>query len=130
MARILVIDDDFGGRTALSHVLRAHGHEVCEAGDGEEGLEMALGASWHLVMLDVFMPRMNGAEVLVHLRQAGSDLPVVVMSGGGLFDAASTLESFGAMGVRALLPKPFDVQTLLRVTEEILAPAMALSPAP
>jgi CheY-like chemotaxis protein len=83
MTKILVVEDEEALRTGIAKTLRARGHEVDEAGDGEEGLERLKAAKggYGLVICDVQMPVLDG---LAMLRQAGKGLGaarVLLMSG-------------------------------------------------
>jgi DNA-binding response OmpR family regulator len=81
MKKILVIDDDRVLRQTLAAALDAEGYGVSEAADGREGLNKALKASFDLIVLDVVMPVMGGLEVCRKLREAGRQVPVIVLSG-------------------------------------------------
>lgn len=79
--KILIIDDDRALRLTLAAALEAEGYGVSEAMDGREGLNKALAGNFDLVVLDVVMPALSGLEVCRKLREAGRQIPVIVMSG-------------------------------------------------
>ena len=79
--KILIIDDDRVLRQTLAVALQTEGYGVAEAADGREGLDKALKGSFDLVVLDVVMPSLGGLEVCRKLREAGRQIPVIVMSG-------------------------------------------------
>lgn len=81
MKKILIIDDDRVLRQTLAAALEAESYGVSEAADGREGLNKALKANFDLIVLDVVMPSMGGLEVCRKLREAGRQIPVIVMSG-------------------------------------------------
>jgi len=83
MARILVVDDDSLNRELLARELRRAGHEVAEAGSGEECLDVLRSRAMDLVLLDVVMPRLNGLEVARRIKDdpATRDTFVVLISG-------------------------------------------------
>lgn len=81
MKKILIIDDDRALRRTLAAALEAEGYAVAEAADGREGLNKALRGGVDLVVTDVVMPEMGGLEVCRRLREAGRQLPVVILSG-------------------------------------------------
>jgi len=81
MKKILIIDDDRVLRQTLVAALEAESYGVSEAADGREGLNKALKANFDLIVLDVVMPSMGGLEVCRQLREAGRQIPVIVMSG-------------------------------------------------
>jgi len=81
MKKILIIDDDRVLRQTLAAALETEGYGVSEAADGGEGLNKALKANFDLIVLDVVMPVMGGLEVCRKLRDAGRQVPVIVLSG-------------------------------------------------
>ncbi|MCK7462223.1 MAG: response regulator transcription factor [Sphingobacterium sp.] len=81
MKKILIIDDDRVLRQTLAAALEAEGYGVAEASDGREGLNKALKTAFDLVVLDVVMPALGGLEVCRKLREAGRQVPLIVMSG-------------------------------------------------
>jgi CheY-like chemotaxis protein len=83
-ARVLLIDDSRFLRSALEKTLIAKGFEVQVAGDGEEGLRLAReDGKFDLILLDLFLPKMTGHEVLRLLKEdpATAAIPVLVLSG-------------------------------------------------
>jgi len=81
MKKILIIDDDRVLRQTLAAALETERYEVGEAGDGREGLNKALQGNYDLVVLDIVMPTLSGLEVCRKLREAGRQIPVIIMSG-------------------------------------------------
>jgi len=81
MKKILIVDDDRALRQTLAAALEAEGYAVAEAGDGREGLEKALKGTVDLVVCDVVMPSLTGLELCRKLREAGRQVPVIVLSG-------------------------------------------------
>jgi CheY-like chemotaxis protein len=82
MARILVIDDERIIRTIVKHALEEDGHEVIEAGDGEEGIQLYRKNPTDLVVTDIIMPRKEGIETIKELRRNYPDIKIIAMSGG------------------------------------------------
>ena len=93
-AIIVLADDEPELRAIYAACLRAAGHEVWEACDGEEAVCLVTEHKPTLLILDVWMPRVNGFEVLERLRQASdsSNLKVVMLSNLG--DSDTRLEGF------------------------------------
>lgn len=83
--RLLLVEDDRFLRKAAEVVLRRHGFEVLTAQDGEAGLAVARAERPALILLDLIMPRMQGFQVIEHLKQDPemADIPVIVMSNLG-----------------------------------------------
>lgn len=80
--RILIVEDDRVLRRACEVGLRRRGFEVVSAGDGQEGLALAMTQGFDLVLLDMLMPRMSGLDMLRELRRRapGHHVPVLVLS--------------------------------------------------
>lgn len=93
-AIIVLADDEPDLRAIYSHTLRDAGYEVWEAGDGREAIALVLQKHPALLLLDVWMPNLNGFEVLEQLRRGPltTNLKVVVLSNLG--DSDTRLESF------------------------------------
>ena len=85
MSRILVVDDDKTTRLVLRKVLTNAGFSTAVAKDGVEALKAIDGGGFDLLLLDVWMPRMNGLEVLAKLRSAKNRPRVVVMTSDGSY---------------------------------------------
>ncbi len=115
--RILVADDELSLRKALENILTKHGHEVSFAVNGLEACRMAAEQWPDLMILDVMMPEMNGFDVCEHLRQAGSRVPIILLSAKG--DIVDKSIGF-KMGADDYIVKPFDPQELmLRVNAQL-----------
>jgi CheY-like chemotaxis protein len=119
MARILVIDDDDELRGLVCMALEAAGHETAQASDGGEGLRLFRRSPSELVICDIFMPGTDGLETIRALKQAGTP-KIIAMSGGSNYIAQDFLPVARQFGARRLLWKPFDVNTLLTLTAELL----------
>jgi len=118
MKKILIIDDDRVLRQTLAAALEAERYEVGEAGDGREGLNKALEGSYDLVVLDVVMPALGGLEVCRKLREAGRQIPVIIMSGQKKkeMDKVLGLE----LGGDDYLTKPFGTDELVARVHAVL----------
>lgn len=82
MKKILIIDDEANIREFYHDELRDEGYDVTLAGTGEQGLDLLEAApdAFHLVMLDIKMPGLNGLEVLSRIKEIRRDLPVILVS--------------------------------------------------
>ncbi|HEV8322197.1 MAG TPA: response regulator [Myxococcota bacterium] len=110
--RVLVVDDESALRLTVAANLELEGLEVVEAASGEEALALAVAQPFDLVLTDVRMPGMSGVELYRRLREARSDVPVVLMTA---FALEALIEQAVQEGAFAVLPKPFDVQDVLPV---------------
>ncbi|MCB0908318.1 MAG: response regulator transcription factor [Nocardioidaceae bacterium] len=112
MARVLVVDDDLTVREVVVSYLRAAGHAVAEAADGEAALTAMSASPADLVVLDLMLPGIDGLEVCSRLR-ATSDVPVIMLTAlGSEADRLVGLE----LGADDYVTKPFSPRELtLRV---------------
>jgi DNA-binding response OmpR family regulator len=108
--RILVIEDEARIQSFLARGLEAEGYAVACAGDGDEGLALALAHVWDLVVLDLLLPRLGGLQVLRELHRERPSLPVVVLSARG--DLPTKLRGF-ELGATDYVAKPFSIDELL-----------------
>lgn len=118
--RVLVVDDEPLVREMVVEVLAAAGHRVEASENGRAGLER-YGAGWHeidLVLLDLMMPDLDGAETFRRLRRINPAARVLLCSGYSSDGEAQGLLAQGALG---FVQKPFDRATLLRRVAEALA---------
>ncbi len=125
MARILIVDDDPGIRALLRAILTVAGHDITEAADGVEGIDVFRGRPSDLVFCDLFMPNKDGLETIRELRRDFPGVRVVAMSGGGFKGTVNLLPAARTLGAERLLPKPFDRETVLGLVADALPPAPA-----
>jgi DNA-binding response OmpR family regulator len=108
--RILVIEDEARILAFLARGLEAEGYTVSAAHDGRDGLRLALGGSFDLVVLDLLLPAVDGLAVLRRLTAERPDLPVLILSARA--DLKTKLHSFD-LGARDYVSKPFALDELL-----------------
>ena len=118
MKKVLIIDDDRVLRQTLAAALEAEGYGVAEAADGREGLNKALKTALDLIVLDVVMPSMGGLEVCRSLRQAGRQVPVIVMSGKKKKEVDKVLGL--ELGGDDYLTKPFGTDEFIARVHAVL----------
>jgi two-component system, OmpR family, response regulator MprA len=108
--RVLVVDDDKAVRESLRRSLEFNGYAVSLASDGAEALAGIGGIGPDVVVMDVMMPRLDGIETTKALRQAGNDVPVLVLTArDAVGDRVEGLDA----GADDYLTKPFALQELL-----------------
>ena len=112
--RIVVIDDHLVHLADLATLLRGAGYEVAPFPSGSAALA-SLGKGWpHLVVTDVFMPEMDGFEVLSIIQRVYPTLPVIAISDDVEGNGAKFLDRMLRLGARAAFPKPLDEAEFLR----------------
>lgn len=94
--RVLIVDDEERFRETLTKLLGRHGFVVREAGSGPAALELLGQAPCDVIVLDVKMPGMTGADALPLLRAACPEAEVLVLTGHASVDIASTMIAGGA----------------------------------
>src|SRR5215208_5647619 len=126
MATILVVDDELGIRALLSEILTDEGHSVELAEDAAQARACRERNRPDLVLLDIWMPDVDGISLLKEWAANGLlTMPVIMMSGHGTIDTAVEATKHGAM---AFLEKPITLQKLLRAVEQGLAKPSARQP--
>lgn len=108
MAKILIIDDESPVRAALARILSRDGHEILEAANGAEAVDIVEGQPVDLVFTDIFMPEMDGIEFVLWVVERFPERPVVAMSGGGSMSMYAALGDARALGAFDVVEKPLD----------------------
>ena len=121
--RILMIEDEWLIAEPTEEILKKHNYSVDVVGDGEAGLDYGLSGVYDLILLDVMLPKMDGFEILRHLRKAGIKTPVLMLTAKGQIEDKIMGLDFGADDY---LPKPFDYQELLARMRALLRRSGAL----
>ncbi len=109
---VLYIEDNFHNRRLVRKVLVARGYNVEEAADGEEGLEKVRTLHPDVVLLDISLPKMDGIEVVKHIRADPElrEIPVIALTASAM---VGDRERFLAAGCDDYLSKPVRMVTLL-----------------
>ena len=128
MAHVLVVDDDADVRSVVRKGISKLGHQVWDVADGAEALELLKTTPFDLIVSDVFMAEMDGMELLMRIQQLELDVPVVLISGGGLTSRDEVLKMAAACGAVATLDKPFTLDELWNVVRPLLPPAAGKKP--
>ncbi len=123
MKKILVIEDDRTTRFMLTGTLKAHGYAVTSSADGLRGLNQLRKQAFDVVLLDIWMPHMNGLELLAKMRAEGIHTKAVVMTSD---DAPETLLRAVREQAWQYLSKPIEPARVLEVVEA----AISASPVP
>ena len=107
---ILIVDDQEDIRRSLTGILEDEGYQVLTASNGSDALEVAREEAPDLVLLDIWMPGMDGIQALESLKSQMPDLTVVMMSGHGTIETAVKATKLGAYD---FVEKPFSLDKML-----------------
>ena len=114
---ILVVDDEAGVRTSLTGILGDEGYHVEAVDSGEAALALLEGRRFDLLLLDVWLPKMDGLETLSRVRTLDPEVPVVVISGHGSIETAVKAVR---MGAQDFVEKPLSLEKTLLVVKNAL----------
>ena len=122
MAHALIVDDDCDGREPIAHVLRKAGHHVTCVSDANEALALLTQNPPDVVVLDLMMPEMDGAQLLEVIRSylRWRAIPVIVVSGadGTLLDRANALDP-----AKVYRKAQYSLKDLLETVNEVTGTA-------
>lgn len=116
-APILIVDDEEKIRTTLRGILQDEGYQTLEADSGEGVLDLLAKHQPRLIVLDVWMPHVDGIALLEQLQTRHPELPVIVISGHGTIETAVRATKLGAAD---FIEKPFSLETILRSVRRAL----------
>jgi two-component system, NtrC family, nitrogen regulation response regulator NtrX len=116
-ASILIVDDESGIRESLGALLRDEGYDVGTAASGEECLELLEKRSFDLVLLDVWLPKMDGLQTLERIQAQESSPMVVMISGHGNIETAVRSTKLGAFD---FVEKPLSLEKTILVVRNAL----------
>src|SRR5438128_10079713 len=114
---ILIVDDESGVRASLAGILGAEGYFVQAVESGEDCLQALEGRRYDLLLLDVWLPRMDGLETLSRVRTLDPELPVIMISGHGNIETAVKAVR---MGAQDFVEKPLSLEKTLTVVKNAL----------
>ncbi len=129
MRSVLVIDDDKLVREAARILLSGEGYDVVLADGGAAGIEAARSSQFDVIIVDLFMPDINGLKVMGTIRQSNPGVPMIAASGFMFDGTCPSMPAFESMaaeaGAVATLYKPFRPAALLQAVEQALGKAAA-----
>ena len=115
--RILVVDDEPGVRRMLEAILKDEGYAVASVQTGEDGVQAATGGEFDALLLDVWLPGIDGIETLARLKAGRVEAEVVMISGHGTIDTAVKATRLGAFD---FVEKPLSLEKTLLVVRNAL----------
>jgi CheY-like chemotaxis protein len=118
---ILLVDDDLHIRHLLHTPLQDAGYEIHEVENGIRALQWCLDLTADLFILDVAMPEMDGTELARELKMRQPDTPILAIStGDSVMSKEFCLRFMKSLGADETLPKPFDLDQLLKCVQRLL----------
>jgi CheY-like chemotaxis protein len=121
MARILVIDDDVSVRNAIRFILEHRGHQVVVAEGGQRGVAAVEAHAFDVVIVDIFMPGMDGFQTIKILRQSAPKVAIIAISGyafrAALWPVPDFLKMACDLGATCSLRKPFKTSDIIKAVE-------------
>ncbi|MFC1836489.1 response regulator [Thermodesulfobacteriota bacterium] len=126
--KILIVDDEPDVTLFLGTLLRKNGYDICEAGDGVEGMKKVIEEKPDLVCLDLLMPEKTGIKMYREMRKDEQlkSVPVIMVTGISSVDAKdfSNFNQFiqkrSIPGPEGYIEKPIDKEQLLKAVKEVL----------
>ena len=120
MVNILVADDDPSIRHLYKLILEREGHRVYLANDGVEALVQAKKHEIDVLITDIIMPRKEGIETIVEVREMNPEIKIIAISGGGRRGNQDFLRMAEMVGANYSLAKPFEPHDLLKILKTCL----------
>jgi len=115
--KILVIDDEAGIRSSLKGILEDEGYSIKTAVTGEDALKLLKGQNFDLILLDIWLPQMNGIEILEKIKKMDENPQVVMISGHGSVETAVQAIKLGAYD---FLEKPLSLEKVILTVKNAL----------
>lgn len=115
--KILVIDDEAGIRSSLKGILEDEGYTIKTVVSGEDALKLLQGENFDLILLDIWLPQMNGIEILEKIKKMDENSQVVMISGHGSVETAVQAIKLGAYD---FLEKPLSLEKVILTVKNAL----------
>ena len=119
---VLVVDDVASIRTFIRIILEDANYNVCEASDGEEGIEVYKNSdNIDLIITDIYMPKKSGLELVVELKKDAENLKIIVLSDGGAKNFSNELGVVEALGATHFMKKDLIKDQLIDLVNKVLS---------
>ncbi len=121
LKKVLVVEDNQDNREMVVKALKFNGYQVIEAVDGQEAIEKAKAENPDLILLDIYLPKMDGYEVTKRLKgdYEVRSIPIIALTAHAM---KGNREEALAAGCDGYIPKPIDVRELPKQIEHFLKP--------
>ena len=117
--KIMIVDDDENFRRTLHSILEDEGLDVIWAEDGFQAIRMVSENQIDLILMDIFMPGMNGVEAISKIKEFLPDCTVVIMTGYPLVEE-NLIKNALLEGAKACLNKPVSIEQILKIVDEMV----------
>ena len=121
MKNILIVDDAPMIRELLKGVLEPEGYGILEASDGEEAIELIAENDIDLSIIDIFLPKKGGLQVMGELVRRDKNHKIIAISGGESFNPDTILELANIFEVAETFTKPLDAQKVVQTVNRLLS---------
>ncbi|MFT5488942.1 MAG: CheY-like chemotaxis protein [Paracoccaceae bacterium] len=122
MSRMLLVEDDQFGREALRELFEENGWDVVDAANGLEAMRHMKEVAFDVIVTDVFMPEMDGVELIRQIRLTDKSQKILAISGGGAgMGSDSAVDIIEAIGADAAVQKPVSNDELLLAVDRLTA---------
>ena len=115
--KILVVDDDAIVIKSCRRILEAEGFEVLTVPSADEALEIIKRYDFHLLLIDVKMPKHDGMYLMREVKQNCPEIPIIVMSG---YPTPETIADVLKLGATQFIPKPFRPDELIKSVRQVI----------
>ncbi|MCU0693130.1 MAG: response regulator [Polyangiaceae bacterium] len=113
--KLLIVDDESRFLAAIAARLRFRGFDVRTASNGMEAIALARAERFHLALIDLRMPGLDGGQVLEILKQEHPHLEAIILTGHGALESSVELSKAGAF---TCLPKPYELEKLILALQQ------------
>ncbi|NQV98733.1 MAG: response regulator [Rhodospirillales bacterium] len=120
MARILVIDDEEMIRYTVRTALEMDSHDVLEAENGLQAMDIVQKNNFDLIITDIIMPEKEGIQTIIDIRGKFPDVPIIAITGGDPKRRKLYSDSATVMGANSILFKPFSDEKLIGAVNDCL----------
>lgn len=120
MASILLVEDDELVRNMLTQMLQRASHQVLEASNGEEAINILKNTHPDIMITDIIMPKMSGITLISEVKTRHPTMEIIAISGGGRLDPMGYLDLSESIGASASFEKPVSKEALLMAIDLLL----------